>query len=83
MPSPSPLVIATSSITRLLKEESTYRTERSTQQQRLASLEASTAPDEEGNRDFQIGQGVHPSLSPSPSQKCWCREVFSAEIAGP
>lgn len=66
MPAPSPLAIATSSVTRLTKEESSYRTELLSQQKRLQSLEASTAPDEEGNRDFQIEQEVRPLCSPPP-----------------
>ncbi len=60
MPPPSPLAIATSSLTRLSKEESSYRTELASQQKRLQSLQASTAPDEDGNRDFQIEQEVRP-----------------------
>ena len=63
MPPPSPLAIATSSINRLLKEESSYRTELSTQQQRLRNLEADTMNDDDGNRAFQIEQEV-PSSSP-------------------
>jgi len=62
MPPPSPLAIATSSLTRLSKEESSYRTELASQQKRLQSLQASTAPDEDGNRDFQIEQEVRPPL---------------------
>ncbi len=66
MPPPSPLAIATSSLTRLSKEESSYRTELASQQKRLQSLQASTAPDEDGNRDFQIEQEVRPPTSPPP-----------------
>lgn len=67
MPAPSPLAIATSSVTRLTKEDSSYRTELLSQQKRLQSLEASTAPDEEGNRDFQIEQEVRPRLLAPPA----------------
>jgi hypothetical protein len=66
MPPPSPLAIATSSLTRLSKEESSYRTELASQQKRLQSLQASTAPDEDGNRDFQIEQEVTPPTFPPP-----------------
>ena len=62
MAPPSPLAIATSSVNRLLKEESSYRTELESQQKRLHSLEAQTGEDEDGNRGFQILQEVSFSL---------------------
>ncbi|KAL8642278.1 MAG: hypothetical protein Q9228_001016 [Teloschistes exilis] len=55
MPAPTPLAIATSSVQRLLKEESTYRTELESQERRLRNLQAETE-DEDGNRGFLIGQ---------------------------
>ena len=64
MPPPSPLAIATSSVTRLLKEESSYRTELESQQKRLHSVEAQTDEDEDGNRGFQIAQEVNFQSSP-------------------
>lgn len=69
MPAPSPLAIATSSVNRLLKEQSSYRTELETQHKRLQSLEADTSKDEEGNRAFQINQEV---LMPyGHGRLCW------------
>lgn len=62
MPPPSPLSIATSSINRLLKEESSYRTELVAQEKRIEGLESQTedgAEDaEEGNREFSLRQEV-------------------------
>ena len=61
---PSQLTIATSSITRLLKEESSYRTELASQQKRLEQLqtEASASDaeegDEKGNQEFRLRQEV-------------------------
>ncbi len=78
MPPPSPLAIATSSLTRLSKEESSYRTELASQQKRLQSLQASTAPDEDGNRDFQVEQEVLPSVPPLLPF-----ESYRAELLGP
>lgn len=59
MPAPSPLSIATSSITRLLKEESSYRTELTTQQKRLEKSETEDSAgdvEDEGNREFRLRQ---------------------------
>ncbi|MCJ1450836.1 hypothetical protein MMC28_001170 [Mycoblastus sanguinarius] len=63
MPPPSPLAIATSSVSRLLKEESSYRTELSTQEQRIAQLQtgagAGAGTEEEdgvGNSEFWLRQ---------------------------
>lgn len=64
MPPPSPLSIATSSINRLLKEESSYRTELANQQRRIEGLETRTGTgtgddaEEEGNREFSLRQEV-------------------------
>ena len=70
MPPPSPLAIATSSINRLLKEESSYRTELSTQQQRLPNLEADTTDYDEGNKAFQIDQEVPSVLIQNSPKPC-------------
>lgn len=61
-----PLSVATNSITRLLKEESSYRTELATQQQRVEQLQANNdggggeGNDEEdgGNSEFRLRQEV-------------------------
>ena len=60
MPPPSPLSITTSSINRLLKEESSYRTELAAQQKRIQQLEKEDGAEdaEEGNRDFSLRQEV-------------------------
>jgi tubulin-specific chaperone A len=62
MAPPSQLSIATSSINRLLKEESSYRTELAGQRKRLEKLEADVdggAEEEEvGNREFELKQEV-------------------------
>ncbi|KAL8692698.1 MAG: hypothetical protein Q9218_002319 [Villophora microphyllina] len=55
MPPPSPLAIASSSVQRLLKEETTYRTELESQEKRLRKLENDSGEDD-GNREFQIKQ---------------------------
>ena len=56
---PSQLAITTSSINRLLKEESSYRTELSNQQKRLETLGRGVADEaDEGNSDFQLKQEV-------------------------
>ncbi|KAI4254685.1 MAG: hypothetical protein LQ352_002959 [Teloschistes flavicans] len=57
MPAPSPLAIASSSVQRLLKEESTYRTELESQERRLGKLrDEKTGEDDGGNREFLIRQ---------------------------
>lgn len=58
MPPPSQLSIATSSVNRLLKEETSYRTELEGQHKRLEALQSQTGDDEEGNRAWNIGQQV-------------------------
>jgi len=56
---PSQLAIATSSITRLLKDEDSYRTELASQQKRLERLEAGGGDREDaGNVEFQLRQEV-------------------------
>ncbi|KAL8675075.1 MAG: hypothetical protein Q9168_000558 [Polycauliona sp. 1 TL-2023] len=58
MARPSPLAISISSIKRLLKEETTYRTELANQESRLQKLEGETdgGEDDDGNRDWAIRQ---------------------------
>lgn len=56
MAPPSQLSIATGSVIRLLKEETSYRTELEGQRKRLRILEAESGDDEEGNRAWNIGQ---------------------------
>ena len=61
MPPPTPLSIATSSVTRLVKEEASYHRELESQQKRVEKLEADIAegkPDEDGNREFVLKQEV-------------------------
>lgn len=55
MPAPSKLAIATSSLTRLLKEESSYHKELEQGLERVKKLEASN---EGENADFQMKQEV-------------------------
>jgi len=54
MPPPSPLSIATSSVSRLLKEESSYHKELSQQESRIEKLVANPSSDE--NAEFQLKQ---------------------------
>ncbi|KAM0796617.1 tubulin-specific chaperone Rbl2 [Usnea florida] len=67
MPPPTPLSIATNALTRLLKEESSYRTELASQRRRVEQLQSGAAAaagdeeeeeeeGEEGNREFRLGQ---------------------------
>ncbi|KAL8908423.1 MAG: hypothetical protein Q9207_000842 [Kuettlingeria erythrocarpa] len=52
---PSQLAISTSSVQRLLKEESTYRAELTSQESRLRNLEQETS-DDDGNREWSVRQ---------------------------
>ncbi|KAI4192503.1 MAG: hypothetical protein LQ346_004275 [Caloplaca aetnensis] len=52
---PSQLAISTSSVQRLLKEESTYRAELASQESRLRKLEQETS-DDDGNREWSVRQ---------------------------
>ena len=56
MPPPSQLSIATSAVTRLLKEETTYRRELEGQEKRLRQMQEADNDDE--NRDFNLKQEV-------------------------
>ena len=58
MPAPSPLAIATSAVTRLLKEEATYRKELTAQEQRLKRLEEGGTEADDENREFTLRQEV-------------------------
>ncbi|KAI4173288.1 MAG: hypothetical protein LQ343_002999 [Gyalolechia ehrenbergii] len=53
---PSPLAISTASVQRLLKEETTYRTELASQEQRLRELEQGGGEDDDGNREWTVRQ---------------------------
>jgi tubulin-specific chaperone A len=56
MPSPSQLSIATSSVQRLVKDETSYHKELSQQQSRLGAL--LTNKDEDENAEFKVKQEV-------------------------
>ncbi|KAL8651622.1 MAG: hypothetical protein Q9226_004623 [Calogaya cf. arnoldii] len=56
MSRPSPLAISVSSIRRLLKEETTYRTELVNQESRLQRLESEGGEDDDGNREWSVRQ---------------------------
>lgn len=56
MPPPSALAIATSSLNRLVKEETSYHQELEHQQARIAKLEK--GEDEDENAEYQLRQEV-------------------------
>lgn len=61
MPPPSPLAIATSAVTRLLKDVSSYHKELAEQEGEIQALEAKMAngqSDEDGNAAFMLKQQV-------------------------
>ena len=60
MAPPSPLAIATSSLHRLVKEESTYHKELAQQEARLQKLEAD---EDDENQEFMLGQQVRTDAS--------------------
>jgi len=60
MPAPSRLQIATSSLERLLKEESSYHKELEQGQARVHRLETETSNDQ--NADYMLRQEVNPSM---------------------
>jgi tubulin-specific chaperone A len=65
MAPPSPLAIATSSVQRLVKEETSYHKELKNQEARLEKLVNSTEVDE--NAEYQLKQEVSlPSILPLP-----------------
>lgn len=55
MPPPSPLSVATSCVTRLIKEEASYHKELAQQESRLAKLIATPDPENE-NAAYQVKQ---------------------------
>lgn len=55
---PSQLSIATSAVQRLLKEEASYRQEQSTQEKRLADMQALPSEKRDENWDFGVRQEV-------------------------
>lgn len=57
MPAPSQLSIATSSLNRLVKEESSYHKELEQQQARIAKMEGGEGAEDE-NAEFQLKQEV-------------------------
>lgn len=89
MAPPTPLSVATKSINRLLKEESSYRTELVNQQQRVEKLQAGGGTEEvAGNTEFRLRQEV--STPPSsrlvrvekPRYKCnGCRADAGTETS--
>lgn len=58
MPAPTSLSIATSSVLRLVKEESSYHKELEQQKRRVEKLEGETGGDDDGNREFILKQEV-------------------------
>lgn len=54
----SPVAIATASVTRLVKEEASYRSELQQQQERVRKLEAAAGDDDDGNREYVLRQEV-------------------------
>ena len=62
MSRPSPLAISVASIRRLLKEETTYRTELKMQESRLQRLEAEGGEGDDGNREWSVRQEVSDSI---------------------
>lgn len=68
MPPPSPLAISTSSLLRLVKEESSYHREHAEQSARIAKLEADLQAGnqgEDGNAEFALKQEVRGFFPPS------------------
>lgn len=70
MPPPSQLTIATSSLLRLLKEETSYHTEQASQEARLDKLQQLNTTEDE-NIEYEIRQQVrHVPLFHRPSNVC-------------
>ena len=63
MPPPTPLAIATSSLQRLIKEESSYHKELKSQEARLDKLVSN--PDGDENAEYQLKQEVFSPFFPS------------------
>ncbi|CAF9926101.1 MAG: hypothetical protein ALECFALPRED_003361 [Alectoria fallacina] len=73
MAPPTPLSVATNSINRLLKEESSYRTELATQQRRVEKLQAGGGGESDdddddgvGNMEFRLRQEASGKTSDGP-----------------
>ena len=66
MPPPNPLSIATSSLTRLIREEASYHKEQQQQEAAIAKLESQSEDKEnegeEGNREFSLNQQVRQDI---------------------
>lgn len=71
MPAPSPLVIATGAVLRLVKEENSYHKELVDQEKKVKDLEdkiASGQGSEDGNDEYMLKQQVsYPSLQIEPN----------------
>lgn len=66
MPPPSPLAIASSSVRRLLKEESTYHKELASQEAKIKSFEEAIKNgegNEDGNQEWHLKQEVRLSYA--------------------
>jgi tubulin-specific chaperone A len=68
MPAPSPLKIATQSVSRLVTEEKSYQKELTSQNERVKKLETEikNGNDEDGNADFILKQEVSSSYLLNP-----------------
>ncbi|KAH8165185.1 hypothetical protein CIB48_g3045 [Xylaria polymorpha] len=78
MPAPSPLVIATQSVQRLVKEDSYYRKELAQQSERVEKLEASlkaSSESDDGNAPFILKQ--EPGLEKQQKAVEETRAVFA------
>jgi Tubulin binding cofactor A. len=70
MAPPSPLVIATQALNRLVKEESYYHKELASQEKRIKKLEddiASNSPDLDSNAEYILKQEVCQALGALPN----------------
>lgn len=62
MPPPSQLAIATSALTRLVKEKASYHKEHAHQEANIAKLESAAATSEDENAEYTLRQEVCVSL---------------------
>ncbi len=58
MPPPSQLAVATSAVSRLVKEEASYHKELAHQQGRIKKLESELSTNEDENAEFELKQEV-------------------------
>jgi tubulin-specific chaperone A len=66
MPAPTPLAVATQSVQRLVKEETSYHKELSSQQSRVSKLESEIAAGTaDENAEYVLKQEVCPHFLPS------------------